>query len=180
MPMSDRAMRLAYSKAYYRKNRDRMLAEQKDRDQRTSPATKAAYQEAYRLANRDALLAKQRARNKAKYEANKPVHKARNKRQALKAYGLTQESLNAILERQEHQCPICERFLAYPTVRAIDHCHVTGSVRGVLCRRCNTALGLLEDSPATLERAMEYLSMPRLQAFHSWLSGVISTLNKTP
>lgn len=181
MPISDRAARLAYSKAYYRKNRERLLAEQKARDQAQSdPHARDAYMAKYREENKATLAAKQKLRNQAHYTSNKAKYRQKNKAQSLKRYGLTEEALAAILERQGQQCPICERFLAFPTVRAIDHCHVTGSVRGVLCRRCNTALGLLEESPANLERALEYLSMSRLKDFISWLSGVTSTPSKKP
>lgn len=40
---------------------------------------------------------------------------------------------------------------------AIDHDHLTGTVRGLLCHNCNRALGLLKDDVKTLEKAIEYL-----------------------
>lgn len=40
----------------------------------------------------------------------------------------------------------------------IDHNHETGNVRGLLCTKCNTGLGMFEDNPVKLERAIEYLS----------------------
>lgn len=43
---------------------------------------------------------------------------------------------------------------------AVDHCHVTGHVRGLLCMLCNTALGKLQDSPDLLRKAIEYLEKP--------------------
>lgn len=49
-------------------------------------------------------------------------------------------------------CAIC-----YGPAEAIDHCHHTGKVRGVLCHKCNTSLGKMHDSPAFLRRAAEYL-----------------------
>lgn len=39
----------------------------------------------------------------------------------------------------------------------IDHCHTTGAVRGLLCSRCNTAIGYFKDSTASMEKAIEYL-----------------------
>lgn len=183
MPNSDRAARLAYNKAYYRKNRERMLAEQKERDRQrelASPGDRQAYQQAYNVTNAQALNAKQRARNKADYAANPAKYRVRRQKAKLRKYDLTPAQHVAILQRQGYECPICQRMLAYPAVPSIDHSHATGSVRGVLCRRCNTALGLLEERTDNLERAIEYLSMTRLADFHRWLSGVTSTTSSAP
>lgn len=180
MPMSDRSSRIAYSKAYYRKNREKLLAQQKERDAAADPARRAEYQRQYQLDNKAELLEKQRERSRLNYAANKPAHRARQKRTRLKRYGISEAQKVALLELQEYQCPICERFLAEQTVPSIDHCHVTGSVRGILCRRCNSALGLFEESPATLERALEYLSMAWRQEVTRLLSGATSTPSKTP
>lgn len=40
---------------------------------------------------------------------------------------------------------------------AVDHCHVSGKVRGLLCHNCNRALGLLKDNKDVLKRAIDYL-----------------------
>lgn len=183
MPRSDRKARLAYSKAYYQQNRERLLSEQKVRDaerDQAEPGARAAYQQAYQATNKEVLLEKQRARSKANYAAKKAKYRARNRRQRFAQYGLTEEQYTEIIRRQEGQCPICERMLAESTTPSIDHSHVTGVVRGILCRRCNTALGLLEDSPANLERAVEYLSVRVRGEFSRWLSGVTSTPNNLP
>lgn len=39
----------------------------------------------------------------------------------------------------------------------VDHCHQTGKIRGLLCQKCNMALGLLNDSVEILETAIRYL-----------------------
>jgi hypothetical protein len=60
-------------------------------------------------------------------------------------------------------CAICcEPFERTPHV---DHCHKTGSFRGLLCTRCNTAIGLLRDSPDLARAAARYLdeALPELQ-----------------
>ena len=72
--------------------------------------------------------------------------------QRLKRYGLTREEL-AALGNNCHLCGVSgdERRMC------VDHCHETGRVRGMLCGRCNTALGVLGDNVAGLLRAVNYL-----------------------
>ena len=80
----------------------------------------------------------------------------------LKNYGLTIEDYNKILGDQNNKCPICDeklKVIGINDVRKpnIDHCHVTGKVRGILCHRCNKALGLLRDDIQIIERALNYI-----------------------
>lgn len=62
------------------------------------------------------------------------------------------------LNEQGGGCAICGEF---PTEKklAVDHDHETGRVRGLLCMRCNTALGHFEDSITLLEAAIDYLEL---------------------
>ncbi|WP_425394616.1 endonuclease VII domain-containing protein [Actinoplanes rectilineatus] len=74
----------------------------------------------------------------------------------LKKYDLTVEQLRALVEAQGNRCAICLR----PPVGEnldIDHCHKTGKVRALLCRHCNTALGLFAENHERLLKAAEYL-----------------------
>jgi hypothetical protein len=73
----------------------------------------------------------------------------------LKKYGLTAEKFREMWESQKGLCAICDDLLS-PHF-ATDHDHVTGVVRGILCRPCNLALGLFKDDPSVLQRAGEYL-----------------------
>ena len=70
--------------------------------------------------------------------------------------GITPEQLIGCYERQEGLCAICKFGVALID-SAIDHNHNTGEFRGVLCKQCNRALGLLKDSSAILRNAVEYL-----------------------
>lgn len=74
-----------------------------------------------------------------------------------KAYGLTQEGYDAMLEEQGGVCAICG---ASPNGKnlAVDHDHVTGKVRGLLCFKCNYGLGYFQDSRDLLAKASEYLN----------------------
>jgi len=69
-------------------------------------------------------------------------------------YGITPAQYEALYAAQNGQCAICDE----PHARLhIDHHHGTGDVRGLLCKKCNLALGLLRDSPEIASRAADYL-----------------------
>lgn len=83
-----------------------------------------------------------------------PEVKERNiKTRRLRKYGLTEQQYEAIGEKQEWVCAICGDD--EPT--AVDHCHDSGVVRGLLCHLCNIGLGHFRDSPERLRSAATYL-----------------------
>jgi hypothetical protein len=69
-------------------------------------------------------------------------------------YGLTLEDFEALLASQGGGCAICGK----PDVDHVDHDHVTGRVRGILCFRCNVALGQLDDDEDRARAAANYLT----------------------
>lgn len=71
-------------------------------------------------------------------------------------YGLTTEQYDEMVRAQGGLCAICRKP---PTRRrlAVDHCHKTGTVRGLLCDPCNSSLGRLGDNQEGLLRALNYL-----------------------
>lgn len=78
----------------------------------------------------------------------------------LKKKGLIPDDYDRMLDEQGHCCAICRAEKPGQQANsswAVDHCHVTGKVRGLLCHACNMALGLLGDSPQRLEVAAAYL-----------------------
>lgn len=74
-------------------------------------------------------------------------------RRRFRRYDITEGEVAALLQHQNHLCAICGIAFA-GTEFHIDHCHASGAVRGLLCRRCNTALGLLGDDPKRLKTAL--------------------------
>ena len=72
-------------------------------------------------------------------------------------YGLTRGEYEALAADGCHICGRKDTDTPRVGKLAVDHDHVTGEVRGVLCWMCNTALGKFEDDPERLRRAADYL-----------------------
>jgi hypothetical protein len=118
---------------------------------------KLACSRAWYYANKERALNYQKSRDPAKL-------KIIQRRSVLKRkYGLTLEAWDAMFEAQGKLCIVCDT--SEPRSKAgwqVDHCHVSGAVRGILCSPCNLMLGLAEDDPSTLERAAAYLRASKL------------------
>lgn len=117
---------------------------------------KASRATGYASACRDCTMArnKELRPNWARLEldaAGKQRKKLRDK------YGLTLEQYGQMLSSQNGVCAICLGVERTGKRLAVDHCHRTGTVRGLLCFACNTALGKFSDSADLLRRAASYL-----------------------
>lgn len=87
-----------------------------------------------------------------KYQSRTPEQwKERN---IARRYGITIEFYNSLIEHQKGVCAIC---LKKPEKFHVDHSHETGIVRALLCNKCNTSLGLLQEDIDIFHRAIEYL-----------------------
>ena len=73
-------------------------------------------------------------------------------------YGLTKEFHDNMQRSQNGVCAICGKEDITGMVLSVDHDHDTGLVRTLLCGRCNSALGLLQDSPDIAMKAAMYLT----------------------
>ena len=73
----------------------------------------------------------------------------------IKSYGISVEEYVLMMDDQRGCCKICQDSMEERI--CIDHCHDTGDVRGLLCHKCNTALGLLRDDVTIMSRAISYL-----------------------
>lgn len=79
-----------------------------------------------------------------------------------KNFGLKDGEYDAMVARQGGLCAICRRpeetkLRGKVKLLAVDHDHATGKVRALLCAKCNTAIGQMNDSPELLEAAAAYL-----------------------
>jgi hypothetical protein len=75
-----------------------------------------------------------------------------------KKYGITPEKYDKMLSEQDYKCYICHTHEdKLDRSLAVDHCHKTGKVRGLLCGNCNRFLGQIDDNIDTAERLLNYL-----------------------
>ena len=104
------------------------------------------------------------ARNKANRQANRERARITERRGHLRrTYGITLEQYDALVAQQNGGCAICDGPPTRYGVFHVDHSHLTGGVRGLLCSRCNQALGLLGDDPLRLRAAIQYLTTEESQ-----------------
>ncbi|EGJ4116078.1 hypothetical protein IHX65_004884 [Salmonella enterica] len=85
--------------------------------------------------------------------------------QLIANFGLTLETYKIMLAAQNDVCAICGETNPDGTALAVDHDHETGEIRQLLCRNCNTGIGLLKDNPELLIKASAYLMKhkPKIQ-----------------
>jgi hypothetical protein len=110
--------------------------------------TDAAHREKLRAQAKQYRSTRPRAPNDPQYHRS---------RRLLSVYGLSQEDYDAMLERQGGVCAICKRKPDKGKPLCVDHCHVTGEVRGLLCHKCNSVLAFGNDDPDILRAAIAYL-----------------------
>jgi hypothetical protein len=79
-------------------------------------------------------------------------------------YGITLLEYEALFAKQNGVCAICQqpektldKKSNSPRRLAVDHCHITDKIRGLLCFECNTGIGKFGDNPQLIERAANYV-----------------------
>lgn len=73
-------------------------------------------------------------------------------------YGITKYDYDRMFQEQGGKCAICDKpQSACRRALAVDHCHASGKVRGLLCDECNRALGYFYDDTNRIAKAIEYL-----------------------
>ena len=116
---------------------------------------KLTYSQKYYRAHKKEVLARQKQQYNGRYHATWHLHKR---------FGITVEDYDALLAKQKGVCAICG---AMPTTKLrlpVDHNHQTGMIRGLLCHKCNRAIGLFKDSPQNILSAFQYLTISSFTA----------------
>ena len=111
--------------------------------------------------SRDIERSREKARINQKKRRSDPVKRQNDlRRLRMRKYGISMEEATAVEAMEGSPCPGCKKLLSAAKGKrllCVDHDHETGEVRGVLCTRCNTALGLFGDSGKLLSSAIDYL-----------------------
>lgn len=144
-------------------NRERVKAWQK-----ANPEKARASSKAWRTANPERV----KEHNKRWYAEHSGSELQEHHRQCYrrtrrafhlnKKFGLTEAQYHTMLMAQGHRCALCTRADLPEKRLAVDHDHVTGKIRALLCDRCNRGIGLLGDDPIQLRKAAEYLARHKL------------------
>ena len=154
----------ARGKAYYDAHREEERAKRsvynlahQEQSRTRNAVYRAAHREelrvrarAYYLAHREQTLAHRRAWHAA--------HPEYQRGKNLQRYGISQDDFLALLEKQGGRCKICGTNEFNSQGPMVDHDHVIGHVRGILCHNCNRMLGNAKDLTSTLEAGADYLS----------------------
>jgi hypothetical protein len=109
---------------------------------------RARDEEAYRT-RRKKYVSDYRKRHPERIKVQERRHRLKSK------FGISIEEYEGLLAQQEGRCAICA--IDKGTTLHVDHDHVTGAIRGLLCGQCNTGLGLFKDNVVLLRKAIKYL-----------------------
>jgi hypothetical protein len=99
--------------------------------------------------------------SKRSKEWNKKNKERHRHNQLQLKFGITLDEYNRMHQAQEGLCAICKQPETTGRALAVDHNHTTNKVRALLCVRCNNGIGQLQENPAILFRAIEYLNKYR-------------------
>lgn len=90
--------------------------------------------------------------------------KGRKNKKLKNLYGITIDQYQDMLKEQNNLCAVCDNKESIINVKSnkvqklsVDHDHITGKVRGLLCTACNKGLGLLKDDPDIVLKGYNYL-----------------------
>lgn len=105
---------------------------------------------------RNEYLAKWRLKNVDKVKEQSRVKHLQRK------FNLTAEQYDTMSKTQGGVCAICQDKCETGMNLAVDHCHTTGKIRGLLCKNCNTAIGLFKEDTDNMLKAIKYIKSHKL------------------
>jgi hypothetical protein len=103
---------------------------------------------------------REREQRRQRERRSSPLAQRARRSSILKcSYGITIDEYEAMLAAQDNRCKICRVVFDSSVSRnrpCVDHCHGTGTVRGILCSHCNTGIGYFDENPIALKAAAKY------------------------
>ena len=145
-----------YQRNYREKNKELINKQQKQYYEENKKELRA-YRAKYRIEHKEEIK-EQQIQYRLKYPERIKNHDLRSN------HGIMLEEYNRMLELQNNVCAICGEPETSKEVNrkvkslAVDHNHKTGKIRGLLCGKCNKAIGLLQDNTELLQSAINYLN----------------------
>ena len=148
-----------YAKIYYQKNKQTIIHKQKiyaEENKEDIRRYKKVYGKIYGHKNKEKLNEKQR-----KYRKNNPGKT--HEQGLMRFFNMTADDYKKIFNEQNGCCAVCGTHQSdLPKRLHVDHCHTTQKIRGLLCNKCNAAIGLLKDNIEILAEAIKYLSKNKI------------------
>lgn len=135
------------NKEYYLKNREKILKYEKER----------------RILKRDSINLRKKVRYLENIENEREKSRKRWKnRKFYNNFNITLEEAKILLKKQSNLCLICNKKIFLNKAQDfscanLDHDHVSGKIRGFLCRGCNLGLGFFKDDKKLLKNACKYI-----------------------
>lgn len=162
MPYKSSLKRRIQHRVWKQKNRDKVNEYARKYYRSKYKVKKNAYSETWRKQNPEKVRAyRKKGYQKAKQEGR--IYTLAHRRGATfarikKNYGITKDQYMQLLINSCGRCDACgEQFINKSHSSHVDHNHVTGKVRGLLCHGCNLALGLLHEDPKKISQLLKYL-----------------------
>lgn len=148
--MNNKLSKLEYLKEWKKKNPDKVKAHARKSAEKHRERVRT-YKKSWTENNKDHVKQKQRDWYEKSKRRIKSLYLQRE-------FGITIEEYEHMAQAQNGACLLCGDL---PNVRdkslAVDHCHKTKKIRGLLCRGCNVGIGNLKDDPILLDKAAAYI-----------------------
>jgi hypothetical protein len=131
-----------YQKKYRKDNKEDIKRKYQDNKE---------YHKQYRLDHKD--------KSKEYYKTNKERLRLKSRAGILRRnYNITIDQYNQMLKDQNECCAICHKHKSlFKKNLAVDHCHKTSKVRGLLCTLCNQSLGSLNEDVNVINNMIKYI-----------------------
>jgi len=163
-----KAQYAAYAAAYRLRHKEKLAARSAETREATNRRRKELYQsdpEKYRASKR---ISYQKRKEKAGFVSDYHRHKAARLAKMretfiARKYGITEDIYKSMLKSQGGKCAVRGCTTVDSRRLSIDHDHVTGRVRGLICHKHNVGLGLLGDSQELVSKAYVYLAADQVK-----------------